>query len=93
MFKEAFNNCNSFASKNHPLNSYLPIILFLLQRELTKHVASRAVGLVIFPGILYLLQFYVMFAVLQKSGPHDDMMSSAFQASLEVVGVMYNTIK
>lgn len=52
-------------------------------RELTKHVASRVVGLVIFPGILYLLQFYVMFAVLQKSGPHDDMMSSAFQASLE----------
>ncbi|KAK2565791.1 Protein O-mannosyl-transferase 1 [Acropora cervicornis] len=58
-------------------------IFTFITRELTKHIASRVVGLVIFPGILYLLQFYVMFAVLQKSGPHDDMMSSAFQASLE----------
>ncbi|CAH3194500.1 unnamed protein product, partial [Porites evermanni] len=53
-------------------------------RELTKHVISRTACLVIFPGILYLLQFYIMFAVLSKSGAHDDMMSSAFQASLQV---------
>ncbi|CAH3042872.1 unnamed protein product [Porites lobata] len=52
-------------------------------RELTKHVISRTACLVIFPGILYLLQFYIMFAVLSKSGAHDDMMSSAFQASLQ----------
>ena len=26
-----------------------------------------------------------MLAVLRKTGPHDDMMSSAFQASLEVI--------
>ena len=57
---------------------------FDLQRQLTKHVVSRAVCLVVFPGMLYLLQFYIMFTVLRKSGPHDDMMSSAFQASLEV---------
>lgn len=55
----------------------------LPSKELTKHVVSRAACLVVFPGILYLLQFYIMFAVLRKSGPHDDMMSSAFQASLE----------
>ena len=61
------------------------IQISLLQRELTKHVVGRGICLVIFPGILYLLQFFVMLTILHKSGPHDDMMSSAFQASLEVL--------
>lgn len=55
----------------------------LPSRELTKHIVGRGICLVIFPGILYLLQFFVMLTILHKSGPHDDMMSSAFQASLE----------
>ena len=45
---------------------------------------SRAACLIVIPGMLYLLQFYILFAVVRKTGPHDDMMSSAFQASLEV---------
>ena len=45
---------------------------------------SRAACLIVIPGMLYLLQFYILFAVARKTGPHDDMMSSAFQASLEV---------
>ena len=56
----------------------------LFQRELRKHLLSRAVCLVFLPGLLYMLQFYILFTVARKTGPHDDMMSSAFQASLEV---------
>lgn len=52
-------------------------------RELRKHLLSRAVCLVFLPGLLYMLQFYILFTVARKTGPHDDMMSSAFQASLE----------
>ena len=59
-------------------------LLFLL-RKLARHVMSRAVCLIVIPSILYLLQFYILFAVARKTGPHDDMMSSAFQASLEVL--------
>ena len=59
-------------------------VCFLFQRELQKHLLSRALCLVVFPGLLYMLQFYILFTVARKTGPHDDMMSSAFQASLEV---------
>lgn len=61
------------------------VCYFVLQGQLTKHVVSRVVCVLVLPGILYLLQFYIMLAVLRKTGPHDDMMSSAFQASLEVI--------
>lgn len=36
------------------------------------------------PVILYCLIFYVHLSLLPKSGPHDEIMSSTFQASLEV---------
>ncbi|KAL9988913.1 hypothetical protein ACROYT_G003407 [Oculina patagonica] len=55
----------------------------LPSRELARHVISRVACLIVFPAMLYLLQFYILFAVARKTGPHDDMMSSAFQASLE----------
>ena len=45
---------------------------------------ARGACLVLVPAVLYLLQFVIFFAVLFKAGPHDDMMSSAFQASLQV---------
>ena len=48
-----------------------------------KHLAARFVSLCVVPVTLYLLQFYVMFAILYKAGPHDNLMSSAFQRTLE----------
>ncbi|XP_013362067.1 PREDICTED: protein O-mannosyl-transferase 1 isoform X3 [Chinchilla lanigera] len=47
------------------------------------HLLARAVALVVTPVVLYLLFFYVHLTLLYRSGPHDQIMSSAFQASLE----------
>lgn len=48
------------------------------------HLLARAVALLVIPVVLYLLFFYVHLILLFRSGPHDQIMSSAFQASLEV---------
>lgn len=50
------------------------------------HVLARAVALVVVPVVMYLLFFYIHLTLLYRSGPHDQIMSSAFQASLEVRG-------
>nr|XP_051685571.1 protein O-mannosyl-transferase 1 isoform X2 [Oryctolagus cuniculus] len=47
------------------------------------HLLARAVALLVLPVVLYLLFFYVHLLLLYRSGPHDQIMSSAFQASLE----------
>ncbi|XP_051041119.1 protein O-mannosyl-transferase 1 isoform X4 [Phodopus roborovskii] len=47
------------------------------------HLIARAVALLVIPVFLYLLFFYVHLMLLYRSGPHDQIMSSAFQASLE----------
>ncbi|XP_078186300.1 protein O-mannosyl-transferase 1 isoform X11 [Callithrix jacchus] len=47
------------------------------------HLLARAVALLVIPAVLYLLFFYVHLILLFRSGPHDQIMSSAFQASLE----------
>lgn len=47
-------------------------------------VVARFLALVVLPLLLYLGFFYVHLNLLYRSGPHDQMMSSAFQASLEV---------
>lgn len=43
---------------------------------------ARAVGLIVVPVIIYLLFFYVHFAVLTHSGTGDTFMSPAFQETL-----------
>lgn len=48
------------------------------------HVLARTVALLVVPAATYLLFFYVHLTLLCRSGPHDQIMSSAFQASLEV---------
>lgn len=48
------------------------------------HVLARVLALVGVPVAMYLLFFYVHLMLLYRSGPHDQIMSSAFQASLEV---------
>ncbi|KAF6126512.1 protein O-mannosyltransferase 1 [Phyllostomus discolor] len=47
------------------------------------HVLARAVALLVLPVVTYVLFFYVHLTLLYRSGPHDQIMSSAFQASLE----------
>ncbi|XP_061527180.1 protein O-mannosyl-transferase 1 isoform X1 [Phycodurus eques] len=43
----------------------------------------RGVCLLVLPVLLYVLCFYVHLTLLHRSGPHDQLMSPAFQASLE----------
>uniref|UniRef100_A0A8B9GSU3 Protein O-mannosyl-transferase 1 n=1 Tax=Astyanax mexicanus TaxID=7994 RepID=A0A8B9GSU3_ASTMX len=47
------------------------------------YVVARFLALVVLPVVMYLGFFYVHLTLLYHSGPHDQMMSSAFQASLE----------
>ncbi|XP_075434832.1 protein O-mannosyl-transferase 1 isoform X3 [Ascaphus truei] len=44
---------------------------------------ARGLALLLLPAALYLGVFYIHLSVLIRSGPHDHIMSSAFQASLE----------
>ncbi|XP_027001461.2 protein O-mannosyl-transferase 1 [Tachysurus fulvidraco] len=46
-------------------------------------VLARFLSLVVLPFFLYLGFFYIHLSLLHRSGPHDQLMSSAFQASLE----------
>uniref|UniRef100_A0A673MD22 Protein O-mannosyl-transferase 1 n=1 Tax=Sinocyclocheilus rhinocerous TaxID=307959 RepID=A0A673MD22_9TELE len=46
-------------------------------------ILVRFLALVVLPVIMYLGFFYIHLTLLYRSGPHDQMMSSAFQASLE----------
>lgn len=48
------------------------------------HLLARAAALLVVPALMYLSFFYVHLTLLCRSGPHDQIMSSAFQASLEV---------
>ncbi|XP_062372137.1 protein O-mannosyl-transferase 1 [Sardina pilchardus] len=48
-----------------------------------KQVVAQFLALVVLPVVLYLVFFYAHLSILYHSGPHDQMMSSAFQASLE----------
>uniref|UniRef100_A0A3Q3FM66 Protein O-mannosyl-transferase 1 n=1 Tax=Labrus bergylta TaxID=56723 RepID=A0A3Q3FM66_9LABR len=43
----------------------------------------RVVCLLVVPVLLYVFWFYIHLSLLHRSGPHDQLMSSAFQASLE----------
>ena len=54
------------------------------QMRVLSHLLARIVALLVVPVFLYLLFFYVHLMLLYRSGPHDQIMSSAFQASLEV---------
>uniref|UniRef100_A0A8D0HI81 Protein O-mannosyl-transferase 1 n=1 Tax=Sphenodon punctatus TaxID=8508 RepID=A0A8D0HI81_SPHPU len=46
-------------------------------------VLARILALVVIPIVMYLSFFYVHLSLLYRSGPHDQIMTSAFQASLE----------
>ena len=52
------------------------------QKYFYRHFAYRAVGLIIFPFIIYLSFFWIHFKILIYSGPGDSFMSPAFQETL-----------
>jgi dolichyl-phosphate-mannose-protein mannosyltransferase len=54
----------------------------LSMREFMKHFFARAFALIAVPFIIYLLWFYIHFAILTKSGPGDEFMSPDFQETL-----------
>lgn len=61
-------------------------VFILFQVCLLQHLSARAGALIVLPVIIYLSVFYVHLSTLTRAGPHDNIMSSAFQASLEVCG-------
>jgi dolichyl-phosphate-mannose-protein mannosyltransferase len=58
---------------------------------LSAHLATRIVGLIIIPFLIYMLSFALHFAILHKSGPGDAQMSSLFQANLKGTNVGKNS--
>ncbi|KAG8142003.1 putative Protein-O-mannosyltransferase 1 protein [Naja naja] len=52
--------------------------------SLLGHFLARGLALLVLPVALYLSFFYIHLILLYRSGPHDQIMSSAFQASLEI---------
>ncbi|KAM6337030.1 protein O-mannosyl-transferase 1 isoform 4-T5 [Alca torda] len=54
-----------------------------IEVSLMCHFLARGLALVIIPVAMYLSFFYVHLTLLYRSGPHDQIMTSAFQASLE----------
>ncbi|CAC5405492.1 POMT [Mytilus coruscus] len=51
--------------------------------NLIKHLFARLTFLIGVPVTFYILMFYIHLSILIKAGPHDNIMTSAFQASLE----------
>ncbi|KAG7168966.1 O-mannosyltransferase 1-like [Homarus americanus] len=53
------------------------------ERQLLGHFLTRAVIFITIPVSLYIGSFYLHLSLLYKAGPNDNIMTSAFQASLE----------
>lgn len=60
-----------------------------VQMNVCVQSVHRVLCLVVVPVLLYVFWFYVHLSFLNRSGPHDQLMSSAFQASLQVNTVSY----
>lgn len=58
--------------------------LSLSKMRVIVHGIARAVTLLLVPLTVYMGVFYIHLNVLVNAGPHDNAMSSNFQASLEV---------
>lgn len=55
-----------------------------MQFQLVKQFAAVGWSLTVLPLLLYIAIIFTHLSILNISGPHDDVMSSAFQTSLEV---------
>uniref|UniRef100_A0A8D8M8C3 Protein O-mannosyltransferase 1 n=1 Tax=Cacopsylla melanoneura TaxID=428564 RepID=A0A8D8M8C3_9HEMI len=56
---------------------------FISDRLALGHALARGIVCTVVPVTVYLAVFYAHFHILHKAGPHDTVMTSAFQASLE----------
>ncbi|XP_012266663.2 protein O-mannosyltransferase 1 [Athalia rosae] len=56
---------------------------YLSTAVLYIHLLARLIVLITIPIFIYIGVFYVHLSILTKAGPHDSVMTSAFQASLE----------
>lgn len=56
----------------------------LTSRFLTLYLTAQALLVAVVTAVVYLSVFYLHLSLLTKAGPHDSVMTSAFQASLEV---------
>ncbi|XP_040897667.1 protein O-mannosyl-transferase 1 isoform X4 [Toxotes jaculatrix] len=54
-----------------------------VQLSVCVQCVCRFVCVLVVPVLLYVFWFYVHLSILNRSGPHDQLMSSAFQASLQ----------
>ncbi|KAI7890139.1 glycosyltransferase [Mucor mucedo] len=54
----------------------------LSNKTLAQHFGARCIGLIIVPSLIYLVWFYIHFAILTISGPGDMYMSAKFQSTL-----------
>ncbi len=54
------------------------------QAFLIKYTVAKGVVLFLLPATLYIGTFYIHLTLLYKAGSNADVMTSAFQASLEV---------
>ncbi len=52
-----------------------------------QHFIARVVALVLVPVSFYVFIFYVHLTILSRASPHAAVMTSAFQASLEVTSL------
>ncbi|KAH9941500.1 O-mannosyltransferase [Amylocystis lapponica] len=57
----------------------------------TKHFIARALALIVWPILLYLLFFYIHISILVNSGPGDTFMSPAFQETLRGNEMLLNS--
>lgn len=55
----------------------------LSNKLLWVHLSARVLVLCVLPIVVYFTTFYIHLSILTKAGPHDNVMTSAFQASLE----------
>lgn len=61
-------------------------------RKLAGHLLTRILVFITIPVALYVSCFYVHLSLLYKAGPNDNIMTSAFQASLEVCSLSICTL-
>lgn len=70
---------------NKPNSRCVCVFMFpSVQLSVCVQCVCRFFCLLVLPVLLYVFWFYVHLSILSHSGPHDQLMSSAFQASLRV---------
>lgn len=74
------------------LRRLLDIRSGLTLRQWSGHFLARALALIVFPLSCFLFWFWIHFQILKYSGPGDEFMSPAFQATLENSPVAGNAL-